>query len=58
MEKAKEILKSKKSRCKYPLKLKNNPQDCSPEQIKECHPKAKSHPCTGKVTRSSKKSED
>ena len=32
--------------CQKPEHLKGNPQDCSPEQIKECHGSRKTHPCT------------
>lgn len=32
--------------CQKPEKLKNKPEQCSPEQIKECHGPAKKHPCT------------
>jgi hypothetical protein len=34
-----------KGRCAYPEKLKGTPQGCSPEQIRECHPNMKKHPC-------------
>ena len=36
--------------CEHPEKLKGEPNDCSPEQIAECHPvvKASEHPCTEK----------
>ena len=34
-----------KPKCQKPEKLKGNPQDCSPEQIKECHGDAAEHPC-------------
>ena len=32
--------------CRKPENLKGNPEDCSPEQIRECHGDAKEHPCT------------
>ena len=35
----------KKQGCQKPEVLKGNPQECSPEQIKECHGDAKHHPC-------------
>jgi len=31
--------------CQQPDRLKGKPQDCSPEQIKECHGEVKKHPC-------------
>ena len=31
--------------CQQPEKLKGTPQECSPEQIKECHGDTKEHPC-------------
>jgi DNA-binding transcriptional ArsR family regulator len=34
--------------CQQPTRLKDKPQNCSPEQIAECHPEAKAHPCTPK----------
>ena len=35
------------SKCEHPEKLKGKPGECSPEQVKECHGDADSHPCTG-----------
>jgi hypothetical protein len=32
-------------KCAHPEKLKGNPKDCSPEQIRECHPDMEGHPC-------------
>lgn len=32
-------------KCQYPEKLKGKPEECTPEQIKECHGDEK-HPCT------------
>ena len=32
--------------CQKPENLKDKPEDCSPEQIRECHGEAKQHPCT------------
>jgi ArsR family transcriptional regulator len=32
--------------CQQPDKLKDKPENCSPEQIRECHGDAKEHPCT------------
>ena len=34
--------------CQKPEKLIGKPQDCTPEQIKECHGEAKVHPCLSK----------
>lgn len=31
--------------CQQTEKLKGTPQECSPEQIKECHGDTKAHPC-------------
>lgn len=31
-------------KCQYPEKLKGKPEECTPEQIKECHGE-KEHPC-------------
>lgn len=36
----------KKRGCEKPENLKGRPEDCSPEQIKECHGDAQEHPCT------------
>ena len=32
--------------CEQPTKLKDKPENCSPEQIRECHGDTKEHPCT------------
>jgi len=32
--------------CQQPEKLKDRPQDCTPEQIRECHGDTGDHPCT------------
>ncbi len=34
--------------CEHPEKLKGKPEDCSPEQIKECHSDSNNHPCVCK----------
>ena len=34
-----------KGKCQKPEKLKGKPQECSPEQIRQCHGEAKGHPC-------------
>jgi hypothetical protein len=31
--------------CEHPEKLKGKPEECSPEQIRECHGDVKNHPC-------------
>jgi ArsR family transcriptional regulator len=36
-----------KSCCEQPQKLKDKPEACTPEQIKECHGDVKKHPCEG-----------
>jgi hypothetical protein len=33
------------SKCQYPEKLKGTPEKCTAEQIAECHPNMKEHPC-------------
>ena len=32
--------------CQQPEKLKDKPESCTPEQIKECHGESGGHPCT------------
>ena len=32
--------------CLKPDKLRDSPEKCTPEQIKECHGEAKEHACT------------
>ncbi len=34
--------------CQHPDKLKGKPEDCTPEQIKECHGETETHPCESK----------
>lgn len=36
-----------KSCCQQPQKLKDKPEACTPEQIRECHGDVKNHPCEG-----------
>jgi DNA-binding transcriptional ArsR family regulator len=31
--------------CEHPEKLKGKPEDCTPEQTKECHGDTEDHPC-------------
>ena len=33
--------------CERPEKLKDKPENCTPEQIRECHGDVKTHPCQG-----------
>ncbi len=33
------------SGCENPLNLKGKPQDCTPEQIRDCHGDVAEHPC-------------
>ncbi|MDH5364833.1 MAG: hypothetical protein OEW82_06710 [Dehalococcoidia bacterium] len=37
-----------KKGCEHPEKLKGKPEECSPEQIRECHGEVTEHPCVGK----------
>lgn len=34
-----------KTQCQKPEELKGKPEECSPEQIKECHGEILEHPC-------------
>lgn len=34
--------------CQYPEKLKGKPEECTPEQVKECHGDVAEHPCHDK----------
>jgi len=34
-----------KSKCEKPANLRDEPQDCSAEQIRRCHGDDKTHPC-------------
>ena len=34
------------SKCEIPDNLKTKPEECTPEQIKECHGDVEEHPCT------------
>ena len=43
-----EVLERCKSCCEHPEKLKGKPEECTPEQIKECHGEMKDHACDGK----------
>jgi DNA-binding transcriptional ArsR family regulator len=33
--------------CQQPDQLKGTPQECTPDQIRECHGDTEQHPCTG-----------
>jgi len=33
--------------CKRPENLKRKPEECTPEQVKECHGDVTKHPCEG-----------
>ena len=37
------------NKCEKPENLKTTPQECTPEQIKQCHGDVKEHPCTGQT---------
>lgn len=41
----KEMLTMCKGQCEHPEKLKGKPEECTPEQIQECHGDTKNHPC-------------
>jgi ArsR family transcriptional regulator len=34
------------NRCQQPDKLRDKPENCTPEQIRQCHGDTKEHPCT------------
>jgi len=34
----------KKESCEHPEKLKGKPEECSPEQIRDCHSQVIEHP--------------
>ena len=39
--------------CEKPDRLRDRPQDCTPERIRECHGEVKEHPCTSEGERAS-----
>jgi len=39
-----------KKGCEHPEKLKGKPEECSPEQIKECHGEVAKHPCVEEIS--------
>lgn len=48
----KEKRREEKVPCLYPEKLEGKPEECSEEQIRECHGEVEKHPCE-EETRSS-----
>ena len=36
--------------CEHPDRSKGRPEECTPEQIKECHGEVIEHPCTEEKT--------
>ncbi len=34
------------NKCEKPEKLKTTPEECTPEQIEQCHSDAKEHACS------------
>jgi len=38
-------MRDTENKCENPENLKTNPQECTPEHIKECHCDAEQHPC-------------
>jgi hypothetical protein len=40
--------KENEEECQKPENLKGKPEDCSPEQIRQCHGEVENHPCTAK----------
>ncbi len=45
--------KTEHGTCQKPERLKGKPEECSPEQIKECHGDVAKHPCAPKTGESS-----
>jgi hypothetical protein len=46
MKEVTEMCKSKSRKgCEHPEKLKGKSEECSPEQIRECHGGVVEHPC-------------
>jgi hypothetical protein len=37
--------------CEKPDRLKNKPEECTPEQIRECHGEETEHPCCHSATK-------
>jgi len=42
-----------KAKCEKPKNLKGKPEECSSEQIQECHGDTKGHPCETQSNRES-----
>jgi len=40
------IMCDPEEKCEKPENLETKPEECTPEQIKECHGDAEEHPCT------------
>ena len=36
-------------KCQKPENLKTTPEECTPDQVEECHGDVKEHPCTEKT---------
>jgi hypothetical protein len=34
--------------CEKPHRLRDRPQECTPEEVRECHGEGKEHPCVAK----------
>ncbi len=45
-EEERRVLAVCKNCCHQPEKLKTTPQECTPEQVKECHGEEENHPCS------------
>jgi hypothetical protein len=45
-------MSEQKGKCQKPEKLKGKPEECTPEQIRECHGDVKKHPCVTKTRKS------
>jgi hypothetical protein len=46
MKEVTEMCRSKSRKgCEHSERLKGKPEECSPEQIKECHGEGVEHPC-------------
>ena len=41
-------MSEKKTQCEKPEQLAGEPEECTPEQIRECHGDVKEHPCVAK----------
>jgi hypothetical protein len=41
------IMCNTENKCEKPENLKTKPEECTPEQIKECHGDVEEHPCVG-----------